>query len=50
MTQAVKFIRPSTEPARMITVIAANTNWKKTRVAIGKVSSGMPEAAAGTTA
>ena len=26
--QALKLIRPSTEPARMITVIAANTNWK----------------------
>ena len=34
----------------MITVIAANTNWKKIRVAIGKVSSGMPEDAAGITA
>ena len=34
----------------MITVIAANTNWKKIRVAIGKVSSGMPAAAAGITA
>ena len=34
----------------MITVIAANTNWKKISVAIGKVSSGMPAAAAGITA
>src|SRR3984957_20635130 len=48
--QAVKFMRPSTDPARMITVIAANTNWKKTSVAIGNVSSGMPDAAAGTIA
>ena len=43
-------MRPSTEPARMMTVIAANTNWKKTSVAIGKASSGMPEAAAGMVA
>src|SRR3984957_8313481 len=48
--QAVKFMRPSTEPARMMTVIAANTNWKNTSVAIGKASAGMPDAAAGIVA
>src|SRR5207302_5602859 len=50
ITHAVKFMRPRTEPPRIITVIAANTNWKKIRVAIGKVSSGMPADAAGITA
>src|ERR1700740_2708051 len=50
MTHAVKFMRPSTEPPRMITVIAAKTNWKNIRVAIGKVNSGMPEAADGIVA
>ena len=34
----------------MITVIAANTNWKKTSVAIGKVRAGIPDAASGTIA
>ncbi len=34
----------------MITVIAANTNWKNISVAIGKASAGMPEAAAGMVA
>ena len=34
----------------MITVIAANTNWKNTSVAMGKVNSGMPDAAAGMVA
>ena len=34
----------------MMTVMAANTNWKKISVAIGKVSPGMPDAAAGTVA
>src|SRR5215469_9365765 len=48
--QAVKFMRPSTEPARMMTVMAANTNWKNISVAIGKASGGMPEAAAGIVA
>src|SRR5580698_8722638 len=47
---AVKFMRPSSEPAKMITVMAAKTNWKKTSVAIGKASGGMPEAAAGIVA
>src|SRR5215469_18120960 len=47
---AVKFIRPSTEPARMMTVMAANTNWKNIRVAIGKARGGIPEAAAGIVA
>ena len=31
----------------MITVMAANANWKKISVAIGKVRAGMPAAAAG---
>ena len=43
-------MRASTEPPRMITVIAANTNWKNIRVAIGKAMSGMPDAAAGMVA
>src|SRR5258707_14771050 len=47
---AVKFMRASTEPARMMTVMAANTNWKKIKVAIGKVRGGMPAAAAGIVA
>src|SRR5271155_5250261 len=47
---AVKFMRPSTEPARMMTVMAANTNWKKISVAIGKARGGMPDAAAGIVA
>src|SRR3974377_1091934 len=47
---AVKFIRPSTEPARIMTVIAANTNWKNMSVAIGKASGGIPDAAAGIVA
>ena len=34
----------------MMTVMAANTNWKYTRVDIGNVNPGMPEAAAGTIA
>ena len=34
----------------MMTVMAANTNWKNTSVAIGNASGGMPEAAAGTVA
>ena len=34
----------------MMTVMAANTNWKKTSVAIGKVRPGIPAAAAGTIA
>ena len=46
----MKFIRPSTEPARMMTVMAANTNWKNMSVAIGKASGGMPDAAAGMVA
>jgi hypothetical protein len=28
MTHALKLIRPRTEPPRMMTVMAANTNWK----------------------
>src|SRR5215469_9494691 len=47
---AVKFMRPSKEPPRMTTVMAANTNWKNMRVAIGKVRAGMPDAAAGIVA
>ena len=43
-------MRPRTEPARMMTVMAANTNWKKMSVAIGKASGGMPDAAAGMVA
>ena len=34
----------------MMTVIAANTNWKYMRVAMGKVSGGIPDAASGTVA
>ena len=34
----------------MMTVMAANTNWKNISVAIGKASGGMPAAAAGTIA
>ena len=34
----------------MMTVMAANTNWKNISVAIGKAISGMPEAAAGIVA
>ena len=34
----------------MMTVMAANTNWKKMSVAIGKASGGMPLAAAGMVA
>ena len=30
--------------------MAANTNWKKMRVAMGKASGGMPDAAAGMVA
>jgi hypothetical protein len=33
----LKLIRPRTEPARIMTVIAANTNWKYTIVDMGKV-------------
>ena len=43
-------MRPRSDPARMITVMAANTNWKYIIVDIGKAKGGMPEAAAGTTA
>ena len=43
-------MRPSSEPAKMITVMAAKTNWKKISVAIGKASGGMPDAAAGIVA
>jgi len=50
MTQALKLIRPRSEPARMITVMAANTNWKNIIVAIGNASGGMPPAAAGIVA
>ena len=34
----------------MMTVMAANTNWKNMSVAIGKASGGMPAAAAGIAA
>src|SRR5271170_1533241 len=47
MIHALKLIRPISEPARIITVIAAKTNWKNIIVAIGKASAGMPDAAAG---
>ena len=43
-------MRPSSDPARMMTVIAANTNWKYISVAMGKVRAGMPDAASGTVA
>src|ERR1700731_247885 len=46
-THALKLIRPRTEPARIMTVIAANTNWKYTIVDMGKVRSGIPDAASG---
>ena len=50
MIHARKLIRPISEPARMITVIAAKTNWKNIIVAIGKPSGGIPDAAAGIVA
>ena len=50
MIHALKLIRPISEPPRMITVIAAKTNWKNIIVAIGKASGGMPDAAAGIVA
>ena len=36
--QARKFMRASTAPPRMMTVMAAKTNWKKTMVDIGNAA------------
>src|SRR5690349_2783365 len=38
--QALKLIRPRTEPSIKIGVIAANTNWKYASVAVGKWNGG----------
>ena len=38
--QALKLIRPSTDPSIRIGVIAANTNWKYASVAVGKWNGG----------
>ena len=41
ITHALKLIRPSTEPPRMMTVMAANTNWKNTSAAWRHQSPGL---------
>jgi hypothetical protein len=45
--QALKLIRPSRAPPRMITVIAAKTNWKYTSDDIGKRSAGISPLSSG---